>query len=106
MTYEETWVALNWHIRLPNKKTHPGFPLWKLGYSPQDVYDAFFPVNFRFVCNPDRPAVCGRFGLNADRLWRFEFVVLKGDNALEMSKPPMIRKVVFPYLKHPGKLYG
>ncbi|RFU31743.1 hypothetical protein B7463_g4613, partial [Scytalidium lignicola] len=106
MTYEETWVALNWKISLPTEKTHPDFPLWKLGYSPEDVYNLFFPTNFRFLCNPDRPSVCGRFGLESDRLWRFEFVVRNGEDGNEMASPPMIKKVVFPYLKHKGSRYG
>ncbi|KAK4964131.1 hypothetical protein LTR66_004266 [Elasticomyces elasticus] len=36
-SYEEVWVALNWKMTLPTKETHPDFPLWALGYSPQDV---------------------------------------------------------------------
>ena len=81
--YDETWVALNWEILLPTEKTHPDFPLWKLGYKPQEVYNIFFPESFRFICNPERPAVCGRFGLPADRLWRFEFVVLRAGSREE-----------------------
>ncbi|CAO3667054.1 unnamed protein product [Umbelopsis vinacea] len=60
--YNETWVALNWNIRLPTPEKHPDFPLWTLGYSSEEVYDLFFPKDFRFLCNPERPAVCGRFG--------------------------------------------
>ncbi|RDW75503.1 hypothetical protein BP6252_06645 [Coleophoma cylindrospora] len=105
-TYEETWVALNWKITLPTKETHPDFPLWELGYRPEDVYDAFFPVNFRFLCNPERPAVCGRFGLLEDKLWRFEFLVKKNEDGMEMSEPKMIDKIVFPYITHEGKRYG
>ncbi|CRG91798.1 hypothetical protein PISL3812_08851 [Talaromyces islandicus] len=82
--YEETWVALNWEISLPSPQNHPDFPLWALG----------------------RPAVCGRFGLRADRLWRFEFVVLKGENGEEMAKPEVVEKIVFPYITHPGQRYG
>ncbi|KAJ5174374.1 uncharacterized protein N7482_000251 [Penicillium canariense] len=104
--YEETWVALNWEISLPDEKTHPDFPLWALGYTPEQVYDLFFPHNFRFLCNPNRPAVCGRFGLPSDRLWRFEFVVQKDEDGEEMSKPEMIKKVVFPYITHAGSRYG
>ncbi|KAJ5302330.1 hypothetical protein N7508_007193 [Penicillium antarcticum] len=104
--YDETWVALNWEISLPNEKTHPDFALWRLGYTPEQVYDLFFPVNFRFVCNPERPAVCGRFGLPSNRLWRFEFVVRPGEDGEEMSKPENIEKVVFPYITHPGSRYG
>ncbi|KAH8700879.1 putative monooxygenase [Talaromyces proteolyticus] len=104
--YEETWVALNWKISLPTKATHPDFPLWALGYTAEEVYDLFFPVNFRFLCNPARPAVCGRFGPPADRLWRFEFVVRRDERGEEMAEPKMVKKIVFPYLKHPGRRYG
>lgn len=104
--YEETWVALNWRMSLPTPKTHPNFPLWQLGYTPQQVYDAFFPANFRFLCNPFRPSVCGRFGLDDDRLWRFEFVVRHGEDPAEMASPTMMAEVVHPYITHPGSRYG
>ncbi|KAK5949621.1 hypothetical protein OHC33_009428 [Knufia fluminis] len=104
--YEETWVALNWKITLPTEKTHPDFPLWRLGYTPAQVYDLFFPIEFRFLCNPNRPAVCGRFGLPEDRLWRFEFVVHKGENGQNMATPTETQKIIFPYLTHPGRRYG
>ncbi|KAH8901383.1 monooxygenase [Thozetella sp. PMI_491] len=104
--YQETWVALNWKIQLPTPDTHPNFPLWSLGYSPEQVYDLFFPAEFRFLCNPQRPAVCGRFGLLGDRLWRFEFVVAAGEDDAEMATQPMIEKVVMPYLTHAGTRYG
>ncbi|KAL4910640.1 hypothetical protein BDW74DRAFT_172112 [Aspergillus multicolor] len=104
--YDVTWVALNWEITLPTAETHPGFPLWKQGYSPEQVYDLFFPKNFRFLCNPERPAICTRFGLPSDRLWRFEFVVLDGEDGDEMASPEEMREVIFPYLTHSGKRYG
>lgn len=104
--YNETWVALNWKIALPTQETHPEFPLWRLGYTPQDVYDMFFPINFRFLCNPERPAVCGRFGPPDERLWRFEFVIVQGEDGQEMSKNENIKKIVFPYITHPGSKYG
>ena len=106
MHYEETWVALNWQMTLPTRKTHPNFPLWNLGYTPEDVYDLFFPKEFRFLCNPSRPAVCGRFGLYADRLWRFEFVVHKDEDGQAMAGPESIRSIIFPYITHPGSRYG
>lgn len=104
--YQETWVALNWKLDLPTKETHPSFPLWELGYTPQQVYDTFFPTDFRFLCNPDRPAVCGRFGRPEDRHWRFEFVVAKDEDGMEMAGKEKIRQVVYPYLTHPGRRYG
>ncbi|KAJ5707410.1 monooxygenase [Penicillium malachiteum] len=104
--YQETWVALNWKLHLPTKETHPSFPLWDLGYTPQEVYDLFFPIEFRFLCNPKRPAVCGRFGLPEDRLWRFEFVVSPDEDDMAMAQQDKVREVVYPYLTHPGSRYG
>ncbi|KAL5358318.1 hypothetical protein BJX96DRAFT_182823 [Aspergillus floccosus] len=104
--YDETWVAVNWQIELPSQKTHPQFPLWSLGYTQEDVYDQFFPVNFRFLCNPMRPSVCGRFGLPSDRLWRFEFVVRPEEDSDEMATYQKTREVILPYLTHTGKRYG
>ncbi|CAM1508577.1 Fc.00g054250.m01.CDS01 [Cosmosporella sp. VM-42] len=106
MPYEEDWVALNWKISLPTPETHPDFPLWKKGYTPQQVYDEFFPTDFRFMCNPVRAAVCGRFGLDSDRLWRFEFLVLRGEDPTQMSKPNQIANVVYPYITRQGSRYG
>ncbi|KAJ5976333.1 monooxygenase [Penicillium waksmanii] len=104
--YEETWVALNWKLHLPTRGTHPSFPLWNLGYTPEQVYDLFFPADFRFLCNPDRPAVCGRFGLSEDRLWRFEFVITADEDGVEMASEEKVRDVVYPYLTHSGSRYG
>ncbi|KAL4941279.1 hypothetical protein BDV06DRAFT_229833 [Aspergillus oleicola] len=103
--YDETWVALNWELTVPTEQTHPDFPLWANGLTPEQIYDAFFPPNFRFLCNPDRPAVCGRFGLPTDRLWRFEFVVKAGEDGDQMATKEMIQKVVYPYITHSGSRY-
>lgn len=97
---------MNLKLTLPTPDTHPNFPLWKQGYSPEQVYDAFFPKGFRFLCNPQRPSVCGRFGLLDDRLWRFEYVVQPGEDGTEMASQQNIRKIVYPYLRHPGHRYG
>ncbi|KEF60384.1 uncharacterized protein A1O9_01944 [Exophiala aquamarina CBS 119918] len=105
-TYEETWVALNWKITIPTEKTHPDFPLWRLGYTPEQVYDLFFPKQFRFLCNPKRPSVCGRFGLMKDQLWRFEFVVQKREDPNQMATWEETSKIIFPYITHPGSRYG
>ena len=106
MPYDECWVAMNWEITLPSPESHPEFPLWAQGFTPQQVYDSFFPQEFRFLCNPRRPAVCGRFGLEQDHLWRFEFVVLPDEDPSEMASPEKIREVVYPYVTHPGSRYG
>ena len=104
--YEEDWVAMNWKMTVPTPETHPNFPLWQLGYSPEQVYDSFFPENFRFLCNPERPAVCGRFGRPADRLLRFEYVVQNGEDPNEMATPEKMKECVFPYFTHKGSRYG
>ncbi|KAF5857026.1 hypothetical protein ETB97_006417 [Aspergillus alliaceus] len=52
----KTWVALNWHITLPTPESHPQSPLWKLGYTLEQVYDIFFPDEFRFLCEPPPPS--------------------------------------------------
>ncbi|EXJ62602.1 hypothetical protein A1O7_03040 [Cladophialophora yegresii CBS 114405] len=103
--YQETWVAMNWHMDLPTPETHPDFPLWKLNYTPQQVYDTFFPPDFRFIGNPDRPSVCGTFGPRSERLWRFEFVVDKGEDPQQVSTWEQASKIVLPYLTHPGSKY-
>lgn len=105
-SYQSTWVALNWKITLPTEKTHPHFPLWRLGYTPEEVYNLFFPLEFRFLCNPERPAVCGRFGLAKDRLWRFEFEVQDGEDGMEMAGTKKIKEIVYPYVNHAGSRYG
>lgn len=64
------------------------------------------PSEFRFLCDPKRAAVCGRFGLHEDRLWRFEFVILPGEDGVTMSEPDQIRQVVHPYITHCGSKYG
>ena len=97
---------MNLKLTLPTPESHPDFPLWKQEYSPEQVYDAFFPKGFRFLCNPQRPSVCGRFGLQEDKLWRFEYVVQPGEDGTEMASQENIRKIVYPYLRHPGHRYG
>ncbi|THC90001.1 hypothetical protein EYZ11_010546 [Aspergillus tanneri] len=99
-------MTVNWQIELPSQKTHPQFHLWSLGYTPEDVYDLFFPVNFRFLCNLLRPSICGRFGLPSDRLWRFEFVVRSEEDGDEMATYSKAREVILPYLTHTGERYG
>ncbi|KAE8384594.1 hypothetical protein BDV23DRAFT_176941 [Aspergillus alliaceus] len=51
------------HITLPTPESHPQFPLWKLGYTLEQVYDIFFPDEFRFLCEPPPPSrrvvLCG-----------------------------------------------
>ncbi|KAH7348906.1 monooxygenase [Rhexocercosporidium sp. MPI-PUGE-AT-0058] len=104
--YNETWVALNLRITPPTPESHPYLPFWKLGHTPENVYDLYFPRNFRFICNDKRPAVCGRFGRDAERLWRFEFVVQAGEDPMKMATETETSKIVMPYLTHDGSQYG
>ncbi|PGG97441.1 hypothetical protein AJ79_09202 [Helicocarpus griseus UAMH5409] len=74
-TYVGTWVAANLHITTPTPQSHPQFPLWQLGYTPQQVHDAFWPSGFHFCNSSKRPAVSGRFGPPNSGFWRHEFSV-------------------------------
>ncbi|KAF5648786.1 monooxygenase [Fusarium sp. NRRL 25303] len=47
-TYEATWIAANLRITLPTPTSHPAFPLWKLGYHPEQLWDIFWPDGFQF----------------------------------------------------------
>lgn len=73
--YEGVWVASNLKMTLPTQQTHPDFPLWDLGYTPQEVYDLFWPEGWHFCSPPGRPTATGRFGPREDRTWRHEFRV-------------------------------
>ncbi|KAF9869768.1 FAD binding domain-containing protein [Colletotrichum karsti] len=73
--YEGVWVAANLKITVPTPETHPKFPLWKYGYSPEEIYDLFWPVGWHFCSPPGRPTATGRFGPHTDRTWRHEFRV-------------------------------
>ncbi|OBT98290.1 hypothetical protein VE01_03179 [Pseudogymnoascus verrucosus] len=79
-TYVGTWVAANLKITTPTPKTHPDFPLWQLGYTPEQVHDIFWPSGFHFCNNPKRPAVSGRFGPAGAQFWRHEFSIEPNDN--------------------------
>ena len=98
-------MALNWRLTLPTPASHPDFPLWRLGYTPEEVYDIFFPQDFNFICDPTRPSVCGRVGRTEDRLWRFEFVVKDGEDGNVMATQEEASKIIFPYLTHKGSRY-
>ncbi|KAI8283045.1 hypothetical protein K4K59_007819 [Colletotrichum sp. SAR11_240] len=73
--YEGVWVAANLKMTVPTPQTHPNFPLWKYGYTPDEVYDLFWPLGWHFCSPPGRPTATGRFGPHADRTWRHEFRV-------------------------------
>ena len=71
--YEATWIAANLQISLPTAETHPELPVWKLGMSPEQVYDIFWPKDWHLVTHPKEAVAAGRFGPPQERLWRHEF---------------------------------
>lgn len=71
--YDGTWVAANLKISLPSRQSHPEFPLWNEGYTPDDVYDLFWPKGWHFCSPPGKATAAGRFGPHEERLWRHEF---------------------------------
>ncbi|KAL6886770.1 monooxygenase-like protein [Trichoderma evansii] len=71
--YDGTWVAANLRMSLPTRESHPNFPLWSLGYKPNDVYDLFWPKGWHFCSPPGKATAAGRFGPHEERLWRHEF---------------------------------
>lgn len=99
-------MALNLKINPPTTESHPNLPFWKLGYTPEQVYDLYFPKSFRFICNAERPAVCGRFGNGVERLWRFEFVVKRDEDSMKMASNAKTMEIIMPYLTHAGSKYG
>ena len=70
--YSGTWIAANLKLTPPTPQTHPDFPLWRLGYSPEEVYDLFWPKGWHFCSPPGKPTASGRFGPCEDRTWRHE----------------------------------
>ncbi|RBA21730.1 hypothetical protein FPRO05_00079 [Fusarium proliferatum] len=85
--YSGTWIAANLKMKLPTPETHPDFPLWKFGYSPQEVYNLFWPVGWHFCTPPGKATASGRFGPYEERLWRHEFAqeeALIKDNSEEL----------------------
>ena len=68
--YEGTWVASNLKLSRPNPETHPDFPLWELGYTPERVYFLFWPDGWHFCSPPGKATASGRFGPYRDGFWR------------------------------------
>ncbi|KAB5511191.1 putative monooxygenase [Coniochaeta sp. 2T2.1] len=83
--YEATWLAANLEIRPPTPETHPEFPLWKLGFTPEEVYDLFWPKFWHFCSPPGNPTACGRFGPHEARLWRHEIALRNWDESMDPS---------------------
>ncbi|KAI2616331.1 monooxygenase-like protein [Hypoxylon sp. NC1633] len=70
--YDGTWIAANLKLAVPTPETHPDFPLWKLGFSPEAVYDLFWPKGWHFCSPPGKATASGRFGPEEERMWRHE----------------------------------
>jgi 2-polyprenyl-6-methoxyphenol hydroxylase-like FAD-dependent oxidoreductase len=68
--YTGTWVAANVHIDLTTPKTHPDFPPFAAGLTPQEAYDLFWPKGWHFCSPPGKPTASERFGPHGERLWR------------------------------------
>ena len=73
MSYTGTWIAANLKIGLPTPQTHPTYPYWKIGMTPEEVYDLYWPKSWHFCSPPGKATATGRFGPPADRYWRHEF---------------------------------
>lgn len=71
--YTGTWVAANIRIDLPTQETHPNFPPFAAGLTPEEAYDLFWPKGWHFCSPPGNPTASGRFGPYDQRLWRHEF---------------------------------
>ncbi|KAF4535858.1 3-(3-hydroxy-phenyl)propionate/3-hydroxycinnamic acid hydroxylase [Lasiodiplodia theobromae] len=78
MHYDAEWIAANLHIMLPTPTSHPDFPLWSLGYKPEELWDLFWPEGFHFCNHPTMPVATGRFGPANDKYWRFEYELPAG----------------------------
>ncbi|GAW15340.1 hypothetical protein ANO14919_047490 [Xylariales sp. No.14919] len=84
--YDGIWVAANLAISLPTPDTHPDFPLWNLGYTPDEVYDLFWPSGFHFGSPPGKPLAAGRFGPKEARLWRHELAQNDWDDTMDAEE--------------------
>lgn len=84
--YDGTWVAANLKLTVPTPETHPDFPLWDLGFTPEAVYDLFWPKDWHFCSPPGKPTAAGRFGPYEARLWRHEFAQNNWDDSMDAEK--------------------
>ncbi|KAI1269611.1 FAD/NAD(P)-binding domain-containing protein [Xylariaceae sp. FL1019] len=84
--YDGTWVAANLKMTLPTPQTHPNFPLWKLGYTPEEVYSLYWPEGWNFASPPGKPLAAGRFGPHEARLWRHEFAQNDWDDSMDSEE--------------------
>ncbi|OGE56992.1 hypothetical protein PENARI_c002G06628 [Penicillium arizonense] len=97
--YDSTWIAANLRINPPTEATHPNFALWDLGYDSNAVYDLFWPQEWHFCRPPGKPTACGRFGPQADHLWRHEFAVPEWEESMDAVK--MFWEQLIPMITRP-----
>lgn len=106
--YETVYGGANLNVATPTPKSHPDFPLWAKGYTPEQVLESFVPEAFRFMCNPDRQCIMSRFGAKKDGIlqWRYEFRTYAGEDPDFLSQPEQVRQLLLPYMVHRGSRYG
>ncbi|KAH6982497.1 hypothetical protein EDB80DRAFT_692051 [Ilyonectria destructans] len=90
--YAAKWVAANLCITMPTPESHPYFPLWKLGYKPEEIWDIFWPEGFHFCNDPVMPVATGRFGPADKRFWRFEYE-LTPETPLEEAERDVLKQL-------------
>ncbi|KAI0599778.1 monooxygenase-like protein [Biscogniauxia sp. FL1348] len=98
--YDGTWVAANLKLTLPTPRTHPEFPLWGYGYTPESVYDLFWPKGWHFCSPPGKPTAAGRFGPHKERYWRHEFAQNEWDDS--MSAEDLFWEHITPMITRKG----
>ncbi|XWW99224.1 hypothetical protein V2A60_007233 [Cordyceps javanica] len=107
--YDGTSIAANLQISLPTQESHPEFALWSLGYTPQQVYDLFWPKGWHFCCPPGKPTAGGRFGPHSERLWRHEFrydTEVNEEEAEALFWPQILPMVTLSGDRHRGVQFG
>ncbi|OHF00199.1 hypothetical protein CORC01_04607 [Colletotrichum orchidophilum] len=69
--YSATWIAANLRVNMPTPQSHPDFPLWELGYEPEELWDLYWPAAFHFCSDAAMPVATGRFGPIDEKYWRY-----------------------------------
>ncbi|GIZ44734.1 hypothetical protein CKM354_000792500 [Cercospora kikuchii] len=103
--YEGTWVAANLKITPPTPETHPDFPGWNIGMTPDEVYDLFWLKGWHFCSPPGKPVACGRFGPHDQHFWRHEFRQDQWDDAT-MDAEELLWENLTPMITRHGDTNG
>ncbi|KAF2762663.1 FAD/NAD(P)-binding domain-containing protein [Pseudovirgaria hyperparasitica] len=101
--------SVNILVKRPTPESHPDFPLWAIGYTPDRVLDAFIPNSFIFKCNPNRPVVSCRLGRPSEdpMPWRFEIATRDNEDGMAVLDPnTVMHSTIYPYLRRPGSDFG